>query len=493
MGLQDTGADDSSTTKPARFTRRTAISGAAVGAVALAAPLWAFRSMLSGEADSAKITPKAAAGRVNVFDYLDAEQRADVQGRTRRLDVTAACQRALSAGNDVVFPAGTYLVDADPKACLKALSGQTVTFEPGSVLEARPNALEQYQVLLIENVRDVTVLGGTILGERSSHRGETGEHGMGIGIFGSQNVIIRQTTVRDCWGDGIYVGGRGFEGQSRDVRIENCVCDGNRRQGLTIAAVENCTVVGGKFVNTKGTLPASGIDIEPNRDKPGAQNIVIEGAVCSDNEGHGLTLSQVHTHQVRVTGLVANRNGMSGISAGYPGSDVIIDTAECQENGEHGIHIFGAPTYVSKHIEIRRPTCSKNGLNGILIGPNVDGFSVDEGLISLNGEHGLVCDGTGGRLCDDGALRNNRIHSNSQRSDRSFDNLLIGPQCDRIRIEDNDIEQGNQGRRPRFGLHIATDGQVIVERNDLRAAGAAKNAQGFDRSSVTARGNSGLG
>lgn len=477
-----------------RFSRRTAVAGAAAGVIAVGAPLLALRSMTGEAQDGSEARlMQASYGDVSVFDFLNEEEAADVRGRHGRLDVTAACQRALNSRQNVFFPAGTYVVNADPKACLRPVGGQTITLDPAAVIQALPNALEQYQVLLIENVENVTVQGGTIVGERSAHRGTTGEHGMGIGIFGSRNVTVREVAVRECWGDGIYVGGRGFEGRSANVRIERCLCDGNRRQGLTIAAVDACSVIGGRFIRTQGTLPASGIDIEPNRDKPGATEILIQDADCSDNAGHGLTLSQVHTRDVKIVRLVAHRNGMSGISGGYPGGDVVIDRAECHDNGEHGIHIFGAKTYVSKRIDILSPDCRRNRGNGIIVGPNIDGFSIKNGVVADNGEHGLACTGEGGEVCDNGVIAGMHIHSNSQRSDRSFDNLMIGPSCHWIRIEDNDIDKGSGGRRPRYGVNVETDGAVTLVRNELSQAGESANARGIGKPKVVARGNSGLG
>lgn len=392
------------------------------------------------------------------------------------------------------------MVDAAPQTCLRPSSDQILTFAEGAVLKARSNALEQYNILLLENVRNVLIEGGTIVGDRASHESPTGEHGMGVGIYGSAGVTLRGVTVRDCWGDGIYVGGRGFEGRSSNVRIEHCTCDGNRRQGLTISAVAGCTVVGGRFVRTRGTLPASGIDIEPNygvllgvkRPKPGATDIVIDGAECSDNEGHGLTLSQVHTRGVRIVNVVAKDNGMCGISCGYPGGGISIEDVQCDGNGAHGIEIFGDKAYVTKGIEVSQPTCTGNRGSGISVRLNVDGFSIVGGTVANNGENGIVCDGTGGSVCDDGVIQRVHVHSNSQRSPARYDNILIGPLCHRIRVENNVIDEGTGGRKPRYGINVVSDGPVVIAGNDLRRGGIAGPTHGLEKRSVVVRDNAGL-
>lgn len=49
---------------------------------------------------------------VNVFDYMTAAEIADVQARTKLLDVTAAVQSALDSNQVVYFPAGVYNITA---------------------------------------------------------------------------------------------------------------------------------------------------------------------------------------------------------------------------------------------------------------------------------------------------------------------------------------------------------------------------------------------
>jgi hypothetical protein len=46
--------------------------------------------------------------------------------------------------------------------------------------------------------------------------------------------------------------------------IDNCICDNNRRQGCSICSAYNVKIINSIFSNTNGTLPQSGIDVEPN-------------------------------------------------------------------------------------------------------------------------------------------------------------------------------------------------------------------------------------
>lgn len=476
--------------------RRSLLCGAAVGAVGAA--LYLPRGMVGAAESEHPARPAPLSNELtSALRYMTPAEAEAVSGGRGEIDVTAACQRALDASSRVHFPKGVYLVDADVRRCLKVRSGQTITLDKGAIIKAMGNALAHYQVLSIEKVRDVSISGGVVVGERTAHLGRDGEHGMGIGIYDSTDVVLRNITVKDCWGDGIYVGGRGFEGRSERIRIENCRTENNRRQGLTISAVDICTVAGGRFAGTNGIAPAAGIDIEPNhgeiwgisKRKAGVSRVVIAGVECSGNEGHGITVSQVHTRDVEIRDAVAQRNGMSGISCGYPGSDVRIIAPDCRDNGDHGIEVFGDPAYITRGIRIERPICVANRKAGIFVRRNVEEFIIFGGTVAENGEHGIACDGTGGSTCGDGVIERVAIRANSQAASAGFDNVYIGPQCRRIRVSGNTISSGTKARKPRYGVNVAAGKDIVIANNDLRAAGSRANVSGLDRPGVAWQAN----
>src|SRR5690606_8091018 len=107
-------------------------------------------------------------------------------------------------------------------------------------------------------------------GDRDTHLGHSGEWGHGIALDGAERVTVRDIRVTRCWGDGVRIGpARAGEPERwlpcRDVALAGVVCDGNRRQGLSITAARNVRVVDCEFSNTRGTAPQCGIDIEPNK------------------------------------------------------------------------------------------------------------------------------------------------------------------------------------------------------------------------------------
>lgn len=91
-------------------------------------------------------------------------------------------------------------------------------------------------------------------------------------------------TIKDCWGDCIYVGGN-----SRNVLIEQCKLDHGRRQGISITKAKGVTVRNCTITNVGGTAPGYAIDIEPNR-RDTIDNILIERVIVKDCSG-GLVVS----------------------------------------------------------------------------------------------------------------------------------------------------------------------------------------------------------
>ena len=123
---------------------------------------------------------------------------------------------------------------------------------------------ESYSIFCVDGAENVSFSGdGTIIGDRATHTGETGEWGMGINIVGSRNVHVTGLTIRDCWGDCIYVG-RSNGVESRDVEIDNCLLTGSRRQGISVVACYGAEMHDLEIRDIRGTDPQAAIDVEPN-------------------------------------------------------------------------------------------------------------------------------------------------------------------------------------------------------------------------------------
>lgn len=243
-------------------------------------------------------------------------------------DDTLAFQRAIDSvgpgGGVVRVPAGRYLID--PLRSVRLRSHVDLRMDSGARLMAKPNAAPRAYVLLAQGVTDVTISGGSIIGERDAHRGRTGEWGHGVMIRGASHVTVRNVTISRCWGDGISIGGLARTGQagvpSTDILIDNVRCRGNRRQGLTIGRSRRVRVVDSEFSDTHGTKPEYGIDIEP--DAPGtADDITIERCVLRGNRGGGIQAYH-RTSNIVIRGCTIENNG-SGIYTVHAVNGVIAN------------------------------------------------------------------------------------------------------------------------------------------------------------------------
>lgn len=125
---------------------------------------------------------------------------------------------------------------------------------------------DTYAILFI-NVKDNVIIDGMkIIGDREHHVGTVGEWGHAISIVHSTNITVRNCVFKDCWGDGMYVGALYYSSvdrQSEYINIYNCTVYNVRRNGMSICSGRNITIDGCYIENVRGTLPKTGIDIEP--------------------------------------------------------------------------------------------------------------------------------------------------------------------------------------------------------------------------------------
>lgn len=126
------------------------------------------------------------------------------------------------------------------------------------------------------------IRGGWIDGQKASN--STGRV-FGIDIRGGTNVRVQNVRVTNCpaltsagqqGGDGIYVG---IDGSNvpEQVVISGCILDGNVRQGMSVVEGDGITITGNHFINTSGSDPGAGLDLEA--DDPGStlRNISVTG------------------------------------------------------------------------------------------------------------------------------------------------------------------------------------------------------------------------
>jgi parallel beta-helix repeat protein len=184
----------------------------------------------------------------------------------------------------------------------------TLKLASNAVLQAIPNASSNYAIISANNVSQVSVVGGTLIGDRSSHTGTTGEWGMGLSIAHAQQVVVDGVTARECWGDGFIV-----TSASSNVAVCNVTSSHNRRQGLTITSVDGMVVRNSNFSHSQGTSPETGINVEPNSGET-VNNVLITGCTLANNAGGGFQCGTAlaNVGSTSVTGLVLDQNLVTG-------------------------------------------------------------------------------------------------------------------------------------------------------------------------------------
>ncbi len=258
-----------------------------------------------------------------------------------RVDDTRAIQAAIDAlpdaGGTVLVPSGLYLIN--PLSSVRLRDRMHLQLADDAWLIAMPNAAPRAYVLSLHDAEDVEISGGHILGERERHRGTTGEWGHGIMVRGSRRITVRDMHISKCWGDGMSVGGiSDARKPSQDVVISDLVCVGNRRQGLTIGRSQRVRVQRSQFLDTGGTLPGCGIDVEPD---PGglAEDILITDCLARGNHGAGIQLYlRSRKVTVRQCRLLANRGDGIRVDGAH---DCVIEGNEIHDNGLRGVSVRG--------------------------------------------------------------------------------------------------------------------------------------------------------
>ncbi|MCW3462987.1 right-handed parallel beta-helix repeat-containing protein [Chitinophaga nivalis] len=185
---------------------------------------------------------------------------------------------------------GTINIDALNKF-ISVPSNSKITFSKDSCkLRVIPNGAPAYWCMRLWNVHDCEINNAHIIGDRVNTGNRTGEFGMGIDIRSSSRITINDATVKDCWGDGIYIGKVGTT-TNRDIRIINAVCDHNGRQGISLITGVGITIQNARLLRSDIHSPCGGLDIEPNDVHDTLMAIRVINTYTSGNKGRGINVT----------------------------------------------------------------------------------------------------------------------------------------------------------------------------------------------------------
>lgn len=119
----------------------------------------------------------------------------------------------------------------------------------------------------------------------------TGEWRHGLSLRGCKNFSIRNLSIHDSGGDGIYIAGSQDNLYAEKIVIDSVKCVNNKRQGISIISAVDVSVTNCLLTQTKGTLPGAGLDIEPNKAADRIENINIINCEFKKNYGPGILIS----------------------------------------------------------------------------------------------------------------------------------------------------------------------------------------------------------
>lgn len=218
-------------------------------------------------------------------------------------DDTDAINACLAANRNVIF-SKTYKIKADKNNYngsstpdrytygVSVPSGRTLLFGGEAKLVCQTSNAAYSAALYLYGTSDVSIIGATIEGDRATNTLTTGEWGHGIVCRAANNVIIRDCTIYNCFGDGIVIGTSTATDENAigsDICVENCKIYNNRRQGITIGGGKNITIKDCEIYEINGTAPQAGIDIEPNQATTEVSNVLISNCYFHDNAAWDIT------------------------------------------------------------------------------------------------------------------------------------------------------------------------------------------------------------
>lgn len=207
-------------------------------------------------------------------------------------DDTAAIQANITAAgaNAVIgFPTQTWRVTS-----LTPVDGQTWIMYGATLkhIDATLEVEHGHVLILINGKLNVTILGGTLDGNKSRYAAATVQPGtVGCYIRGAADrITLRDVTGQNFpgsdstgtrGGDGFTIGASGEV--PTNVALENCIGKLNVRQGLSIITGRDLSIRGGAYHGQTGTNPGCGIDIEPNQASDVLDNVSLEGVSLYNN------------------------------------------------------------------------------------------------------------------------------------------------------------------------------------------------------------------
>lgn len=247
--------------------------------------------------------------------------------------------------NTITIENGFYNVDTlEDYTGAITVGSNTEVIILGTIQQKANSFDHAYVIDVAAGAENVYIHGnGTIIGNKATHPTPSGksEWGHGINICESYNVTVEGITIKDCWGDSIYVGYQATPAVS--VVLRNLTLDGSRRQGISITSAKNILVDNCVIKNISGTSPQSGIDIEPNANSI-IDNVAIKNCNITNCGGWGIDLYNVNINSMNdilIQNVVVDgcKYGIGGTYS-YNITNLMIDSVIIKNHADYGLYLY---------------------------------------------------------------------------------------------------------------------------------------------------------
>ncbi|AUO79576.1 hypothetical protein BSP10_173 [Bacillus phage BSP10] len=398
----------------------------------------------------------------------------------------AALKDAVELGYHTVYvPEGLYLIDAvstvgslpEYGGGLMFPSNIEVIFHERALFQVAPNSSTGYACFNLENVENVTLRGGTIIGDRYEHdyvtdgvpdKRKTHEWGHGIHIRGCRNITVENATVMNCTGDNIWVPSKGMMNwedstyiPSEGITIRKCILIRGRRNNLATNGCLGMNVDDCDFIEAGGDTigPAFGIDLEG----------FAENSIKYD-----------HPYEINITNCRFKRNGKGALNINVTGkvhatnnfSDDVFNYGFSTDSTISNNTITNE-TGIDKPygIDSIRKSSSETGNRTIITGNQIRGFATGicaRGvgvIVSQNYLEDISSVGINPYLSEDVMVANNTINSD----------------CLHVWVRNSvDVKVGNnkgKGAKNYYGIKVEDSSDVVVNDNKQVAKGGIQVAR----------------
>lgn len=344
------------------------------------------------------------------------------------------------------FEKGTYLINLSEENFGVVLKSNLELDFNGSTIMLDSNANTHSSVLYLNNIENVTLKNGIIVGDSQTHQftgTSTHEWGYGIYIINGKNINTENIQIQNCIGDGILIDGK----DSIDISILSCNIFDCRRQGISITSGKNIKIFSNEIHDIKGTDPQSGIDLEAYQENRTINNVEIKNNKIYNLNTDLAIIADRGTYNVNIS--ENNIEGSIGVNCAH--ESVIINNNE-MKNGM--INVYESDNKIGVGNRINYVEIYNN---------NLKNFNIILGRIKKANIHeNYIKDGTIQLSSTNAAVYNNEIENTKKNAKKYAYKYTISTKGNYIIYSINNEEKGD------FETIILNEYKVfIVENNNV--------------------------